>query len=51
MSEELIAGYVEYTTLDEYVADVVTEAPATLSLVALSVASFGVSAKTVTSNC
>ncbi|WP_161790221.1 LxmA leader domain family RiPP [Streptacidiphilus carbonis] len=51
MSENLIAGYAEYTTADELVADSAVEAPATLSLVALSVASFGLSANTVTSNC
>ena len=54
MNEKLMDAYLAYTTAEEYGADAVGDAPATPSspaCVGISIASFGLSANTVTSKC
>lgn len=54
MDEKLVDGYLAYTTAEEYGADATGEAPATPSspaCVGISIASFALSANTVTSKC
>ena len=54
VNEQLMAGYLAYTTAEEYGADALGEAPATPSspaCVGISIASIALSAGTVTSHC
>jgi hypothetical protein len=54
MNARLMDGYMAYTTAEEYGADALGEAPATPSspaCVTISIASFALSANTVTSHC
>ncbi|PRY11523.1 LxmA leader domain family RiPP [Kineococcus rhizosphaerae] len=54
MEENLVAGYLAYTSAEEFGADASGEAPATPSspaCVGISIASVALSADTVTSHC
>ncbi|MFG2986786.1 LxmA leader domain family RiPP [Streptomyces sp. NPDC048258] len=51
MNEKLIAGYAAYTDAEEFSADALDSAPATIEIVSLTVASFVASAKTYDIAC
>ncbi|MBT2446166.1 LxmA leader domain family RiPP [Streptomyces sp. NPDC060048] len=51
MNEKLIAGYAAYTNADEFAANVLDSAPATIEIISLTVASFVASAETYDIKC